>query len=176
MKKRTGRLLWAAAILLLAAVLVFVNRPEEAPPPEGAGEGERLADFTVTCVDGSEFKLSAQRGKVVVINLWATWCTPCVKELPQFDRLQRERPAETAILALHAPPVTTDVADWLSAFSYEIAFAVDEDGALSAALGTSSVLPQTLIVGPDGAVTCNHSGALSYEELTALVDAALKGR
>ena len=77
MNKKTGRLLWAAALLLLGAVLLLVNRPEgkHAPDP-GSQVGEQLPDFTVQCVDGSSFTLSEQRGKVVVINLWATWCTP----------------------------------------------------------------------------------------------------
>ncbi len=172
MKRRTVRLLWAAAILLLLAELIVVNRPERSPAPVGAAPGERMADFSVSCMDGSEFTLSAHRGKVVVVNLWATWCTPCVKELPNFDRLQSEHPADAVVLALHSPPVTTDVAEYLSAFSYGIAFAVDADGSLSGMLNASTVLPQTVIIGPDGIVTYNQSGTLSYEKLLALVTEA----
>ena len=173
MKRRTVRILWAAAITALLAVLIVVNRPEESPAPVGAAPGERMADFSVPCVDGAEFTLSAQRGKVVVLNLWATWCTPCVKELPNFDRLQAEHPADVAVLALHAPPVTTDVAAYLSAFSYGISFAVDADGSLSDLLNASTVLPETVIVGPDGIVTYHRSGALSYDQLLELVTEAL---
>ena len=188
MKKSVSRLLWTLALLLLAAVLVFVNLPEAkpvppVPPPDkapaeaealprGSQPGEELPDFTVRCLDGSEFSLSAQRGKVVVINLWATWCTPCVKELPDFDRLQREHPDEVAVLALHSPPVTTDVQDWLSAFSYEIPFAVDEDGSVGQLLNASTILPQTVIVGPTGVVSYNQSGALGFEKLLTLVEEA----
>ena len=172
MSKRLSRLLWAAALLLLAAVLVLVNLPEAEKAP-GARVGERLPDFTVSCLDGSSFALSGQRGKVVVINLWATWCTPCVKELPNFDRLSRERGEDVAVLALHSPPVTADVAEYLSAFSYTMPFAVDETGELAALLGASTVLPQTLILNGEGLVTYNRVGALSYEELCALVDAAV---
>ena len=171
MKKQTARLLWTAALLLLAGVLVLVNLPGKTPPA-GAEPGELLPDFSVACVDGSEFRLAEQRGKVVVINLWATWCTPCVRELPHFDRLQREHPGQVAVLALHSPPVTADVAEYLSAFDYEIPFAVDADGTLSEALGASAVLPQTLVVGPDGVVTYNQAGALSYEKLEELLAAA----
>ncbi len=169
MKQSMSRLLWALALVLLAAVLVLANLPQAAPA--GAAPGEELPDFSVTCLDGGVFTLSEQRGKVVVINLWATWCTPCVQELPSFDRLQRER-ADVAVLALHSPPVTTEVSEWLSGFSYGIPFAVDEDGSVSKALGASTVLPQTVIVGPDGVVTYNQPGALSYDKLLKLVDAA----
>lgn len=172
MKRRTFRLLWAAAVLLLLAELVYVNRPETQGAPTGVQPGERLPDFSVRCVDGSEFRLSAQRGKVVVINFWATWCTPCVEELPLFDRLQAEQPGKVAVLALHSPPVTADVEDYLAAFSYAIPFAVDEDGSLSELLGAGTVLPQTLIVDRDGIVRCSQAGALSYERLLELVAGA----
>jgi thiol-disulfide isomerase/thioredoxin len=171
MRKQTVRFFWTAALLLLAAVLVLVNLPGKTPPA-GAEPGELLPDFSVACVDGSEFRLSEQRGRVVVINLWATWCTPCVRELPNFDRLSRERGEAVAVLAMHTPPVTADVAEYLSAFSYTMPFAVDETGELAEMLGASTVLPQTLILDSEGLVTYNRVGALSYEELCALVDAA----
>ena len=172
MTKTTRRLLWAAALLLLAAVLLFVNLPEAAPSP-GAAVGDALPDFSVECVDGSSFSLSGQRGKVVVINLWATWCTPCVRELPNFDRLLRERGDTVAVLALHSPPVTADVDAYLADYAYTMPFAVDGDGSLAELLGASAVLPQTVILSPDGVVTYNQAGSLSYEELCALADRAV---
>ncbi len=171
MTKTTRRLLWTAAMLLLAAVLVFVNLPEAAPAP-GAGVGELLPDFSVLCVDGSSFSLAEQRGKPVVINLWATWCAPCVRELPNFERLWRERGEEVAMLALHTPPVTADVDAYLADYAYTMPFAVDEDGSLASLLGASIILPQTIILDPTGVVTYNQAGSLSYEELCALADRA----
>lgn len=172
MKPIWKRVLWGLALGVLAAVLVLANLPEQQTAPAGTEVGEALPDFTVECLDGSLFRLREQRGKVVVINFWATWCTPCVKELPSFDRLLEEHPTEVAVLALHALPVTTDVGDWLSGFSYRIPFAVDEDGSLGEALKLSTVLPQTVILSPEGIVTYNASGALSYEKLEELVEAA----
>lgn len=171
MSKAVRILLRALALAVLAAVLVIANLPEKEPTVRGTKEGEILPDFSITCLNGQRFSLSAQEGKIVVINLWATWCTPCVKELPNFDRLQAER-QDIAVLALHAPPVTTNVTDYLSSFSYAILFAVDEDGSLCELLDASTVLPQTLIVTADGMVSYNRVGALSYEALCALVDAA----
>ena len=170
MSRRLSLIAWALAVALLAAVLAAVNlAPEE---HAGTEAGQRLPDFRVACLDGGEFRLADQRGKVTVINLWATWCTPCVKELPYFDRLQKEMPDAAAVLALHAAPVTADVEAFLSAYSYTIPFALDEDGSLGALLGASTVLPVTVIVGPDGIVTYNQSGSLTYEKLLELVAAA----
>ena len=175
MKSWIKALLWGLALALLAAVLVLTNLPEKEPAAPGTELGQALPDFSIECLDGSLFRLEDQRGKVVVINVWATWWTPCVKELPNFDRLQTEYPAEVAVLALHAQPVTADVAEYLSAYSYQIPFAVDGDGSLSAALNVSTVLPQTIILSPEGIVTCNQTGALSWERLLELVQAAQAG-
>lgn len=173
MKKRRSALLWGLALAILATVILLVNQPEPketaASKGRGSAVGEKLPDFTVTCLDGSRFTLSEHRGKTVVINLWATWCGPCVKELGGFDRLQRAHPDEVTVLALHSEMVTEDVAAFLTAFDYEIPFAVDPDGRLIAALGGSEVLPQTLIVDPDGIVVYNKIGSLDEAALTGLV-------
>ena len=171
MKSTVKYILCAAALAALIAVLVIVNLPAK-QAASGAAVGEQLPDFTVECLDGSTFSPREQRGKVVVINLWATWCGPCVQELPNFDRLQREHLTDAAVLAVHAQPVTTDVQAYLSGYSYEIPFAVDEDGSLGALLNASTALPQTIILDPNGVVTYNQPGALSYETLLDLVAAA----
>ena len=188
MKKGLSRLLWIPALALLAAVLVLVNRPAPPAPapapqeslpeddpaiPLGTQVGERLPDFTVECVDGSVFTLSEQRGKVVVLNLWATWCTPCVRELPNFDRLLQERDGDLVVLAIHASPVTADVPAYLADYDYTMPFAVDGDGSLCALLEASTVLPQTIILDARGLVRYNSEGSLSYEELAAPAYAAL---
>lgn len=163
-------LLWLPALALLAAVLIAVNLPQKTAPV-GAEEGMAAADFSVTCLDGGVFTLSEHRGRTVVINLWATWCAPCVKELAYFDRLQRER-GDVTVLALHAPLVTEDVAAYAEQTGYELTFAVAPDDALIQALNGTDVLPQTVIISPDGTVTYNRRGSLTYETLLSLADAA----
>jgi peroxiredoxin len=54
------------------------------------GIGRNVADFTLKLIDGRDFKLSSQRGKVVLIDFWATWCPPCVKEMPVLKKLYAE--------------------------------------------------------------------------------------
>ena len=74
--------------------------------PVGFEPGQQLQDFTIKCLDGSTFTLSETRGKVTFINLWATYCTPCVKELPHFDAFCREHGDDVAMLAVHSSIVT----------------------------------------------------------------------
>lgn len=181
--RRAGMFAWGAALAVLAAALVFFNAPAPVPPeaaevyagdvPEGHAPGERLPDFALDCMDGGRFALSDHRGQVTVVNLWATWCGPCVKELPNFDRLPREYPGEVAVLAIHSDLITDDVGAYLSNYDYEIPFAVDASGDVIRALGGSTLLPQTVIVDRSGAVTYNEAGSLTWEALSGLVEAAM---
>ena len=173
MRKNVRIILWSIAIVVLVAVIVFVNFFGKKNITTGAAEGEQLSDFSIACTDGNYFNLSEQKGKVVVINLWATWCIPCVNELSNFEKVSEEFPDEVSVIAIHSTPVTTDVPLWLSDYSYTIPFAVDEDGSISELLNASAVLPQTIVIGKDGIVLYNRSGSLTYEELCDIVYGAL---
>ena len=173
MRKNIRIILWSLAIVFLVGIIIFVNFFGKKIITAGAAEGEILNDFSITCMDGKDFRLSDQKGKVVVINLWATWCIPCVDELPNFEKISGEFSDEVSVIAIHSTPVTTDVSGWLSDYSYTIPFAVDEDGSVSELLNASTVLPQTIVIGKDGIVTYNKPGSLTYEELYDIVSGAL---
>lgn len=174
MRKNLKTILWICAAVFLVAVMVFVNFFGNKNVVSGASQGERLNDFSITCVDGNVFNLSEQKGRVVVINLWATWCIPCVNELPNFDRISSEYPDDVSVIAIHSTPVTTDVPAWLSDYSFGIPFATDEDGSISELLDVSTFLPQTIVIDREGTVTYNSPGSLTYEELHEIVADALK--
>ncbi|MFN4090847.1 MAG: TlpA family protein disulfide reductase [Alphaproteobacteria bacterium] len=98
MRKTIGLVVATLIAAVAAIVLVFqfvASEPSERPPIAGTVSGFVLADrpapapaITFTDGDGAEMTLADFRGKVVLVNLWATWCAPCVKELPDLDRLQ----------------------------------------------------------------------------------------
>lgn len=191
MRGKKAALAWLAALAALAAALVFFNAPSAAPgaesgreqtdamesaAPPGHAVGERLPDFSLQQLDGQTFVLSGHRGQAVVLNLWATWCAPCVNELPSFDRLQRAHPGDVAVLAIHSDLITDDVAAFLAGYDYRIPFAVDEDGSVVAALGGSTMLPQTVILDRNGEVTYNQVGSMTYEQLEERVREALEGQ
>lgn len=201
MSRNAYRIIIAAALLLLCFCLVFFNvsgsvtrrspapkADASAPPkasdksmalkadistaPAGHEPGERLADFTLETIGGGTFTLSENAGKVTVINLWATWCGPCVKELPYFDALQKAHPDDVKVLAIHSDLITDDPEEYLSDFDYGIDFAIDRSGEVIQALGGSTMLPQTVIVGRDGVVTYNQVGSVTPEALEELVNTA----
>ena len=175
------------ALAVLCAALVFFNLPDGAPGvaaqptaapvdapdvPQGHEVGELLPDFALTQTDDASFVLSEHRGQIVVINLWATWCTPCVNELPYFDQIQREYGDEVAVLAIHSDLITDDVKAYLANYDYNLAFAVDEGGEVIASVGGSTMLPQTVVLDRRGVVTYNKVGSVTHEALRELIEAA----
>lgn len=161
----TRKVGWVAAAVL-ALALVFANLPAGDEPVVGAEVGMVCPEFTLPTYDGGTFTLV--EGRVTVINFWATWCTPCVAELPHFERLAQNHP-EVDVVAVHSELVTEDVAAWLEGRGYDLEFAHDEGGVALASLGGSEMLPQTVVVDAAGVITYNAVGSLTYDELEALV-------
>lgn len=178
-RSRRKNALRIAALVALAAALVFFNLPGQEPAPDYASDapvgheiGEQLPDFTADLIGGGTFRLSEHRGQVVFINLWATYCGPCVKELPHFDALVQARP-DVEVLAVHSSLVTDDVAAWLSDKGWALDFAVDtDDDAVFAAVGGSPLLPQTIVLNRQGEVTYNRAGSVTPEQLEQLLSQA----
>ena len=179
-KPRLRTAAWILAILVLAGCLWFFNRPETtiAEPtapikntiPQGHEVGMQAPDFTVPIFGGEEFTLSHHRGKTVVVNFWATWCGPCVKELPYFDTLSRTYPEDIVVIAIHSELVTDNVEAFLANYDYSLPFALDEAGEAAKSLGVSTMLPHTVVISPSGIITYNAAGSLTYEDLTALIE------
>ena len=137
----------------------------------GYEPGMRAPEFSAALYgDGGQvFRLSEHRGKTVVLNFWATWCTPCCNELPHFDELHRNYPEDVAVIALHSHMVTDDVARYLSQYDYEMAFGLDETGEIITSFNGSTMLPQTVIIDGNGIITYNAVGSVTYEMLEKLV-------
>ena len=179
---------WAVALAVLIGALIYFNgpwsgekEPESGAPavtvdesiPVGPEVGQRGPDFTVPLYGGGEFSLADTRGKVTVINFWATWCTPCVNELPHFQKLYETYGDDVAVVALHSDLVTDDVDAYLAGFDYTIPFALDDSGVV-AAYGGSAMLPQTIVLDRTGVVVYNQVGSVTYEALESLVTPLLE--
>ena len=136
--------------------------------PVGKDVGMLGPDFSAPLYGGGTFQLADTRGKVTVINFWATWCTPCCAELPHFDKLYQTYGDDVAIIALHSDLVTDDVDAYLANYDYTIPFALDDAGII-AAYGGSVMLPQTIVLDRNGVITYNQVGSVTHELLESLV-------
>ena len=141
----------------------------ESDAPVGKDVGMQLEDFRIECLDGSEFHLADCRGKVTVINLWATYCTPCVQELPHFSSLYREHQGDIAMLAVHSSLVTDDPEEYVADKNWAMPIAVDtDDDLIFNIVGGSSTLPQTIVLNRRGEVIYNEVRSVTPEMLAAL--------
>ncbi len=139
-------------------------------------EGDLAPDFTVETADGSTFVLSEQKGKVVLLNFWATWCGPCVREMPAFENLNHEYGEEVVILAVNAMEDKDTVDQFISDNEYTFPIACDVEGAACMKYPSDGI-PYTLVIGKDGIVQNIYLGAkdadAQYEKYKGAIESAL---
>ena len=185
-KRRSKKIAAAAAVILLAGALVYYNfiystpkKNTPQPPVQVAGDtpafapgsapGQMFPDFELRCADGSTYRLSDHRGKVVVINIWATWCNPCVKELPYFEKLYNEHTDGVSVIAIHSDLVTDDVQAFLKDFDFNMPVAYTDVKCVTDNLEDSIMLPITIVLDKNGVVTYNKARSVTYDVLELLV-------
>lgn len=172
---------WTLALAVLCGAVWYVNRGDGASLPTqqdaavGSEVGMRCPDFSVPLygADGARFTLSEALGRPVVINFWATWCTPCVNELPHFEAIAEKYGERIAMAVIHSELVTDDVEAFLAQRALKLPFALDETGEAIALLGGSTMLPMTVIVDADGTIVYNQVGSVTYELLESLIEPLL---
>jgi thiol-disulfide isomerase/thioredoxin len=119
---------------------------------------------------GAALDLQAFRGKPLVLNFWATWCPPCVEEMPSLDRFYRENSAKSWQVLGLAIDRQSSVRRFLTEYpvAYPIAMAEVEGSALGQSLGNlSGGLPFTVVIGADGSVLQRKIGRLAPGDFQA---------
>ncbi len=163
-----ARRLALAAALLCAAVTAWAadTAPAEAP-----------IAFTFPDLNGKPRALAEWRGKVVLLNFWAPWCPPCVKEIPNLVELQRRHGGE----GLQVVGITIDTGEHAANFTagmainYPLLVGEDQGIELAHELGDAvGALPYTVVLDREGHPLQRHAGGLTLDEAEALVRPALE--
>ena len=113
------------------------------------------------------------KGKIIIFNLWATWCPPCVSELPEFSEFADDYAEDVVIIAAHVPSNNGNAASYVSNnFPYsKIIFAYDTPYSEAyTAAGGDGYVPYTVILDRNGVIVYSDSGPLSYAELKQMVN------
>lgn len=122
-------------------------------------------DFTLHTMNGPNMRLQEQRGKVVMINFWATWCGPCRQEMPHLDRLyDKYKSSGFVLMGINVDDDTRNAAAVAAKLGVRFPVLLDTDKQVSR-LYDLSTMPSTVIVDRDGKVRYVHRGYLSgYED------------
>ncbi|MBR4909905.1 MAG: TlpA family protein disulfide reductase [Clostridia bacterium] len=169
-------------IAVIAVVAVIAIKPDDYEQSgnsnrsgkKSAGSAETAPDFTVKLSNGKKFTLSDHKDEVVLLNLWATWCPPCVGELPAFEQLKNDNIDGLVIVAVNCAEEKSTVDSFIDENGYTFNIAYDESGSVIKLYPTDGI-PYTLIIA-DGEVKKTFLGAPSdpYGEYKSAVEEYLK--
>ena len=177
------------AALSVAAVLGYLSYRGlvgDADPPADDGGAPAassvatLPDFSLANLAGEQQSIQSWPGKPLLINFWATWCGPCLREIPMLKELQAARPDLQVVgIAIDKPDLVAKFAGDMQ-FNYAILMGQNEAWAAAGALGVNIfALPFTVFTAGDGSILGVHTGELHAEHLEAFrdtVDALSAGR
>lgn len=128
------------------------------------------ADFSMIALDGDNVTLSELRGKWVLVNFWATWCAPCIDEMPALQLFADSHADQAVVLGVNMREETGAVADFLTrvGVTYPILLSPNDETLLAYQVYG---LPTTWLIAPDGTAVFNRPGVVDVEQLAEIVAA-----
>ncbi len=185
----------AAGMLVVAIGLVAVanhQRPGDIPAPAAdngrvsinplpggpVAAGKLAADFKLPNLDGTAISLSSLRGKVIFLNVWATWCAPCREEMPSIETLYEEfsKDQDFVVLAVSQDSEGRSAVDsYVRKNGYKFTVLLDPQNQVGDAYDVSGI-PETFIIDRTGRIVAHHVGPYDWaqpemrEALRELID------
>jgi cytochrome c biogenesis protein CcmG/thiol:disulfide interchange protein DsbE len=164
-----------AALFVLAGVILIVmsrgtqllphpatEEMTEEPPPVAAGD--KAADFKLEDLTGKTVSLSSYKGKIVFLNLWATWCGPCREEMPSMETLYDEFKNDPDFVMLAVSQDTkgkSAVLPYVQKNGYHFEILLDPENKVGEQYNVSGV-PETFIIDRKGRIVAHHMGAFDW--------------
>jgi peroxiredoxin len=157
---RFGALGLAAAV----AVAVFAALWFSEPPPDPIRAGQEAPLFELPRLDGGEpISLAALRGRVVLLNFWATWCKPCEDEMPAMQRLHQTLAAtDFELLAVSVDAGRDEVAAFRERLGLDFPILLDPDKRVAGAY-QSYRFPESYLIGRDGRILARYIGPRDWD-------------
>jgi thiol-disulfide isomerase/thioredoxin len=143
----------------------------EATAPEQAS-GQTTAEvptLKVETVEGSAYELAAHRGKWVVVNFWATWCAPCLKEMPELSTLDKQSDDIDVVGLAYEEIEPQAMRDFLTTRPVAYPIAILDVYNPPKDFATPRGLPMTYLIAPDGKVAKQFLGPVTAREIEAVV-------
>jgi cytochrome c biogenesis protein CcmG, thiol:disulfide interchange protein DsbE len=138
-------------------------------PPENA---QPAPDFTLTAADGTLVSLSELRGKVVLLNFWATWCPPCTGEMPDLNALYRRYGSEKdfVVVGVNLEERPEEVADFARQKHIDFPLVLDRNGRVTRQNYGVRTLPASVIIDREGIIRDRWAGTLLSQAMLARLE------
>jgi peroxiredoxin len=162
-----------------------IDEPSPSPDPEQAeasaepepmpAEWRPPAEFSLRDIDGRTARLSDHRGKVVLMNFWATWCVPCAAELPHLERIYQAYQDDGFVvlaISMDGPESSAEVVPYARRIGLSFPVLLDTETRVVGLYNPRRAAPYTLILGHDGRVAKTHEGYSTGDEVA--VEAKVK--
>ncbi len=115
--------------------------------------GKPAPDFKLDLLDGKPFKLSEQKGHIIVLDFWATWCGPCLQAMPQVERVAKEfKDRDVLLIAVNLQESPKQIKSMLERHKLDPVVALDIDGVVAERYAANAI-PQTVIIDKEGKIT-----------------------
>ena len=162
----------AAAALLLA--LSSCTQEKMAPPEQ---KPKPAPQFSLQNLKGKPVTLADLKGKPAIVNFWATWCAPCVEELPMLDTFYRAKKSDTGltVVAINIKESQKIVEEFVATNGYSLVTLLDETGKVSEDFQVFG-LPTTFFINADGDIVFTHMGLLTKELIYAGFEKIFKAK
>ncbi len=164
--KRSTLIVTVAIIAFISGLSVrgLLSSPQANSKQESQNQ---LPEFSLSGLDGKQHSIKEWQGKVLVINFWATWCPPCLKEMPEFQAIQNEFSDKGLQFIGIALDEAEPVKEFISSkkITYPILLGEDQGMKIAHDLGNIvNTVPFTVVVDKKGNIVKNHMGTLTRDE------------
>ncbi|MCV6605255.1 MAG: TlpA family protein disulfide reductase [Porticoccaceae bacterium] len=161
-------LLVPLALVALSGAKVSELKPELKPEYSYVGAGDQAPGFSVTTTDGAAVDTDALKGKVILVNFFATWCPPCKAKLPMIDKTiyQQIDHEDLVVVNLGREHDSDEVAEFKAEYGYTMPFAPDPGRAIYSQYA-EKMIPRSVVIGRDGVIVLHAMGS-SPEEVQHL--------
>lgn len=161
-----------------AVAIPVVDEVSAQATPEPRSSADTTAEYPtlkLPALDGSTYDLAAHRGKWVVVNFWATWCAPCLKEMPDLDALDKARDDIDVVGLAYDEIEVADMQAFLKEHPVSYPIVIVDVFAPPADFATPRGLPMTHLIAPDGRALKPFLGPVTAKEIEEAIAARGKG-